>query len=93
MNRRRILTIVVSAGGTIAALGGLSVLFELTSLPRQHYEFGWVVTGIGCALMAWQLRSNVVVTLLACVAFLVAVRYVALAIAYSVLESGGVWRF
>jgi hypothetical protein len=47
---------------------------------------------LGCSLMAWKLRSNLFVTLLACSAFVVVVRYVAFNVVYAVLESGILWK-
>ena len=78
----------VAAVGTVATLVGLAAIFELTRVPTVHYEIGTIVTMLGCALMAWKLRSNVFVTLLACVAFVAVVRYVGFAVVYAVLESG-----
>jgi hypothetical protein len=92
MNKKLFITITIAAVGTIAALVGLSLLFALTSVPRLHVEIGWLVTAVGCGLMAWRLRSNVWLTLLVCAAFLPIVRYAAMTIAYGILESGVVWQ-
>jgi len=92
MDRRRLITIAVAAVGTIGTLVGLAAFFELTSVPTGHYEIGWIVTMLGCALMAWKLRSNVYVTLLVCAAFVVVVRYAAFTFIYALLESAVLWK-
>jgi hypothetical protein len=92
MNRQRLVIIAVAATGTIATLVVLAAFFELTRVPGLHYEIGWLVTLLGCGLMAWRLRASVWVTSLACAAFLVIVRYGGFFTVYSLLESGILWK-
>ena len=76
----------------MAVLVALAVTMEVTVVPAGHVAIGWLVTAVGCALVAWRLRSGVPFTLLICAAFVVLVRYVAFALIYAVLESGIVWK-
>jgi hypothetical protein len=92
MTKRSLITIAIASAGTIAALVGLSLLFALTTVPPLHVEMGWIVTAVGCGLMAWRLRSNVWLTLLACAVFIPFVRFAAMTIAYGIKESGVLWR-
>jgi hypothetical protein len=92
MDRYRLITITIAAVGTVGTLVGMSAIFELTRVPTVHYEIGWIITILGCALMAWKLRSNVVITLLACSAFVIVVRYASFIVIYALLESGILWE-
>lgn len=92
MKKSSLITIFIAAVATITALVGVSLLFAFTTVPALHVEIGWIVTAVGCGLMAWRLRSNVWLTLLACAVFVPFVRYAAMTIAYSIKESGVLWR-
>jgi hypothetical protein len=92
MNKQRIITFMVSVVSTVAALVALAAMFELTRVPALHYEIGWLVTMLGCSLMAWRLHSKALLTLALCAAFLLVVRFTAFTLVYALLESAILWK-
>ena len=92
MTKRSLIAVAIAPVGTVAALVGLSLLFALTTVPALHMQIGWIVTAVGSGLVAWTLRSNVWVALLACLVFIPFVRFAAFVLSYGIQESGVLWR-
>lgn len=87
MDRHRIGVVVITFLGMLSALVLLSLFFDRTSVPAAHYEIGWAVKLIGCALMAWRVRLRPVMTLLLSAGFLVLLHYSAFYVGYAVLNN------